>query len=334
MDTATLSSLHHEALDFLWLELTEQCNLRCVHCYADSSPEAKARDRLSFKDYCSLIDSAAELGCRKLQFIGGEPTLNPELPRLIAHARTKDFEFVEVFTNATRLSEQLINCFVEQGVSVAASFYCDDADTHDLITKRAGSHSATVRSLKHLFSRGVPVRVGIISMPLNASRIEQTIEFIHGLGISNVGVDRMRSIGRATDVATVDIVDEPPLTELCGKCWQGSLSVSADGSVTPCIMSRAWPVGSVRDQSLAEINASTELRQIRSRIYKEVWLPQTVSAESTSISHESLGAACNPECRPNCEPSCNPRCSPNCSPCFPSGKCNPQLFCGPCGPGK
>ena len=25
-------------LDFLWLELTERCNLRCVHCYAGSGP--------------------------------------------------------------------------------------------------------------------------------------------------------------------------------------------------------------------------------------------------------------------------------------------------------
>lgn len=37
-------------------------------------------------------------------------------------------------------------------------------------------------------------------------------------------------------------------------------------------------------------------------------------------------------CDPNCVPRCVPQCSPNCRPCFPYGKCNPDLFCGPCNP--
>jgi sulfatase maturation enzyme AslB (radical SAM superfamily) len=28
-------------LDFLWLELTNRCNLQCTHCYADSGPTAE-----------------------------------------------------------------------------------------------------------------------------------------------------------------------------------------------------------------------------------------------------------------------------------------------------
>jgi uncharacterized radical SAM superfamily Fe-S cluster-containing enzyme len=68
-------------IEFLWLELTNRCNLRCVHCYADSGPHGYKLDRLVADDYRRLIDEARELGCDQVQFIGGEPTLDK--PRLV-----------------------------------------------------------------------------------------------------------------------------------------------------------------------------------------------------------------------------------------------------------
>src|SRR4051794_13348455 len=120
----SVSSLGKE-LDFIWLELTSRCNLRCIHCYAESSPSPEQTDVLSADNYFDLINAAASCGCRKIQFIGGEPTLVRELPEFIAYARRNGFEFIEVFTNATRISDQLLSCFVDNGVAVATSFYSD-----------------------------------------------------------------------------------------------------------------------------------------------------------------------------------------------------------------
>ena len=38
------------ALDFLQLELTGACNLKCVHCYTESTPLTGATDRLGGPD--------------------------------------------------------------------------------------------------------------------------------------------------------------------------------------------------------------------------------------------------------------------------------------------
>ncbi len=112
-----------DGLRFLWLEITVKCNLTCVHCYADSGPTAALHGTMKTSDWTKVIDEAADLGCRQLQFIGGEPTLHPELDRMIVHARARGFTFVEIFTNATRLSAGLISCFRENDAHVAASFY-------------------------------------------------------------------------------------------------------------------------------------------------------------------------------------------------------------------
>ena len=52
-------------LDFLWLELTNRCNLRCVHCYTESDPWSGDRDLLIASDYESLMADAFALGAAR-----------------------------------------------------------------------------------------------------------------------------------------------------------------------------------------------------------------------------------------------------------------------------
>lgn len=320
-----MHALPAQALTFLWLELTSRCNLRCVHCYAESGPSPSQSDLLTTKDYCDLLSSAAALGCRRVQFIGGEPTLHRDLPLLIARARAEGFEFVEVYTNATRVSAELLSCFVEYSVAVAVSFYADDASIHDTITNQRGSHARTVRTLRRLLDADLELRAGIIEMEPNKGRTSKAISFLRELGVNSIGVDRVRRFGRgANDDASRATSD---LSELCGSCWRGSLCVSPNGTVSPCIMSKAWAVGSVVDTPLGDLAASQSLHEIRSSIYNAAWVARNSEIAQGRI-HGAYGAAIDSQC----EPVCNPRCSPNCSPCYPYGQCDPQLFCGPCGP--
>jgi MoaA/NifB/PqqE/SkfB family radical SAM enzyme len=302
-------------LDFLWLELTAQCNLRCTHCYADAEPAAPKEQALSVDHYLKTLADAAALGCRKVQFIGGEPTMYPGLSELIREARRLGFDFVEVFTNGVTLTETLFSTFVENSVSVAVSFYARDPAIHDSITKHPGSHAATLRTIQRVIDAGLPLRAGVITMPANSGSVEETVAFLKDLGVGQVGVDQVRSFGRGqADAASA----QDRMSQLCGSCWQGSLTVFPDGSVAPCIMSRTWPVGSVLDKPLAEIVHSNALGDLRAEIYEKVWKPkQAIAKELAAVGSPSAG---------DCDPQCTPRCSPSCSPCFPYGKCQPQLL--------
>lgn len=300
-----------EGLRFLWLELTLRCSLRCTHCYAESASGVATENSLTEKEYLDLIDSAAELGCRHLQFIGGEPTLVPELPHLIEHARRRNFEMVEVFTNATRISFDLLCCFVRGRVAVASSFYSADPRIHDSITGRPGSHRATVRTLKSVIAAGLNVRVGIVVMEQNREHVAQTIDFLHSIGVLKIQTDRVRGVGRGRFL--VSGACQPGLSELCGECWKGSAAVAPDGTLMPCIMSREWAVGSVRKESLEALVASSAMRDIRERVRREVWLPRQVASSS-----------CNPDCMP-----VDPNCDPNYGQCSPFQKCGPEHPPGP-----
>ena len=287
-------------LHFLWLELTNQCNLQCVHCYAESGPRTGDQDTLGTKDYIRLLDEAYDLGCRSVQFIGGEPTLNPGLENLIIHAGEKGFDLIEVFTNLTQLTDPLAELFRMRRVHVATSVYANVAGIHDRITTVPGSFARTVANLKKLVAKGVPVRAGVIAMEENRHVVEETMAFLRGCGVWNVGSDGLREIGRGATTAEHD------MAELCGQCAGGKICVAPNGLVSPCIMSKAWSVGSIVENSLGEIVHSTKLRDTRGAIHNAV----------ISRTTNEFGAACTPQ---TCGPynTCSPKSGPG--PCGPSG---------------
>jgi len=59
-----------------WLELTDACNLRCIHCYSDSAPSRlPQKETVLSQGFGDLISELAELGCSAVQFTGGEALL-------------------------------------------------------------------------------------------------------------------------------------------------------------------------------------------------------------------------------------------------------------------
>lgn len=306
----TQSAPSWEPLDFLWLELTNQCNLKCVHCYAESGPTSGTGDLLSTEDYENIITEAYKIGCRRIQFIGGEPTLNRDLSMLIKLAAETGYSFIEVFTNLTRLTEDLIACFKLYGVHVATSVHASLPETHDQITQTRGSFDKTTLNLRKLLDAGIPLRAGLIEMAENVGQTESTLQFLNELGIENAGTDRLRHFGRGASDTKCN------MSELCGNCAGNTLCVGPDGMVSPCIMSKYWAIGSVLDTPLVELVKSQRLSDLRNEIYNSVVEPRIKEGG------EIIGACTPQTCGPysQCPPSTG--CSPwqSCYPCFPNSR--------------
>jgi MoaA/NifB/PqqE/SkfB family radical SAM enzyme len=90
---------------FMWLEITGRCQLSCIHCYAGSGPDG-GHGTMTAADWERVIGEAAAAGVEMVQFIGGEPTLHPDLPRLVDHALAQGLE-VEVFSNLVHVAPAL-----------------------------------------------------------------------------------------------------------------------------------------------------------------------------------------------------------------------------------
>ena len=249
-----------DGLNFLWLEITGCCNLTCSHCYANSGPDLALIGRMKLADWCRVIDQAHAVGCRRLQFIGGEPTIHPDLETLLEYATQVGFRRCEVFTNATMLREALIQTFKNLGVMVHFSFYSFDPVVHDEITGQKGSFERTVEGIRQLARRRVRLAAGIILLPQNAAHLKQTQKFLRQLGVNRIVNDRVRGVGRGQQFLPRTTM---PQAELCGECWSGKLCIDSNGDAHPCVFSRFVSVGNVLDDGIDMIVAGARLRAFR-----------------------------------------------------------------------
>lgn len=286
-------------LNGMWLELTNKCNLSCVHCYNASSPYAQS-SALDQRDFENVISEAAAAGCQSIQFIGGEPTVSYLLIPLMKYAAAMKLTFIEIYSNLFSVSNNLVATAKATGAVFATSFYSHVPEIHDAITMRRGSFARTSESIRRLVGAGLDVRAGFIEMEENRGHLTETERYLHALGVKTIGRDVVRGFGRAARGSKNNI------DELCGACGQGTLCINYDGTVSPCVMSKFLSLGRVGQSSLISMVAGSALKEFRQRLIK--------------TKNDSM---CPPS---GCEPNCNPQCSPNCQPCYPWGKCDPEIF--------
>jgi uncharacterized radical SAM superfamily Fe-S cluster-containing enzyme len=85
------------------IEVTSNCNLKCPMCFAESGPGGQ---NIEFDTYTKMVDRyvALEGVADILQLSGGEPTLHPDLVRMVRYAYEQPILAVMINTNGIRLA--------------------------------------------------------------------------------------------------------------------------------------------------------------------------------------------------------------------------------------
>jgi len=308
-------------LSFLFLELTHRCNLQCRHCYVSAKAEPSTDQGLNLKDWTEILDSAHGLGCRSVQFTGGEPLLFPDLRPLVLSALSIGYDSVEIFSNGTLLQGDEWRDFPRDKVCFALSLYSCEDNVHDTITGVAGSHKRTCEAFHQLKEMEYLVRIGYILFEENLPHDQATRDFVLELtGDPDQAIpDMVRPSGRGRDcglqtqhrvnhprgVSYIEFQPEPGRAfAYKPTCWKGKLAITPEGAVIPCIFSRNFVLGDLRESSLEEIIDSQKAKGLWNITLEDVTVCKYCEyryacSDCRSIAETTTGDlyAKNPACR-------------------------------------
>ena len=94
-------------IEYLRISVTDRCNFRCVYCMPlEGLPWLPKSDILSYEEIAEIVRQLAPMGLRRLRITGGEPTIRPQLEKLVAQLRAIEaVEDIALSTNGVRLPE-------------------------------------------------------------------------------------------------------------------------------------------------------------------------------------------------------------------------------------
>jgi len=158
-------------VDRLFYFLRSGCVNDCIFC------KRKVEDPgQSVAEVSAALRQNRRLKRKRLAFLGNEPLLNPELPRMIRAARRCGFADIEVMTSGSLLSDRrLARSLVKAGAtSFPIPVYSSDAAEHDALVKHPGSFREIMKAVENLLSLGAGIY-------LHTNLMKQNIRAIPGM---------------------------------------------------------------------------------------------------------------------------------------------------------
>ena len=161
------------------IELTNRCNLRCMHCFGERH---NADGDLDMAIMENILDSAKQHGFDHLSFTGGEPTLHPEFFKILesAYEAGYSFGFVSNGWNFSGLYERLLP-YRERLGFITFSLDGVREETHDSLRGK-GSYRRVMQAISICMMKALPFTLNMVITSQNRREIEEMMEFAVKLG--------------------------------------------------------------------------------------------------------------------------------------------------------
>jgi len=163
-------------LGSLDIELTERCNNDCIHCCINlpaNDKAARARE-MSTDQVKAVLSEAADLGCLKVRFTGGEPLMRSDFEELYLFARRLGMK-VLIFTNARLITPHLADLWtrIPPRVTMEVTVYGMHKESYEAVSRAPGSFEQFWRGVNLLLDYKIPFVVKSAFLPPNKDELDE-----------------------------------------------------------------------------------------------------------------------------------------------------------------
>ncbi len=214
------------------IEVTQNCNLTCRFCFADSSARMSKEpslEEIRFQ-YQSILRVS---GICNIQLSGGEPTIRDNLPEIIKMGTDMGFSFIQVNTNGIRMAddENYVIALKEAGLS---SIFLQFDGTSDEVYKTLRGKALfdkKVKAIEHCKKHDIGVVLVPTLVPfVNINQIGEIIQFgiEHAPTVRGVHFQPVSYFGRMPkSPQDIDRITLPEIMDEISRQTQGMIQIES-----------------------------------------------------------------------------------------------------------
>lgn len=212
----------------IW-EVTQACDLACVHCRASAQPDRHPME-LSTDEGKALIDQIADMQVPVFVLTGGDPIKRPDLFDLIRYARSREVRVLLTPSATPLLTRDIVVRLKEAGLArLAVSMDGASAETHDAFRGMSGSFARTLDAARWANEIGLPVQINTTFSRRNIAEIDDIVALIERLEITLWSVFFLVPTGRGK---LNDLLNAEEFEQAFAKIYRLSKTASFDIKTT------------------------------------------------------------------------------------------------------
>lgn len=233
---ATGSNSSERPFILIW-EVTQACDLACLHCRACAQPQRSLLE-LSTLEGESLIRQVRELNIPVFVLTGGDPLKRPDIYHLVEYG-TKLGVRVSLSPSATPLltRDALAELKARGMARLAISLDGSTAALHDRFRGVAGSYERVLQAVDWAREVGLPVQVNSTMSRHNVGDFDALARLVETLGIVLWSVFFLVPTGRGK---TGDLLSAEEFEQLFAKLYELSCRVNFDVKTTEAMHYRRY----------------------------------------------------------------------------------------------
>lgn len=168
------------------MELTFNCNLKCIHCYTSCCNKNELINKeLSIDAVLKIIDQIAASGCLWLAFTGGEPLFREDFIDIYSYAKKKGM-LITILTNGTLIDEKLSDYMMKsKPFCFDITLHGVNKETFEAVTQRKGSYEACMNGINLLRGKNVPFKLKTHITTLNYHELEEIRSYAESINVSH-----------------------------------------------------------------------------------------------------------------------------------------------------
>ncbi|MCR4284665.1 MAG: radical SAM protein [archaeon] len=169
---------------FIQWDSTNDCNLRCRHCYHNEKGEKAHRqedsDLMSLSEVEDMVDDLVDTSQRwgmdpRFHISGGEPLKRRDLFKILEYTQQRGVA-TKILTNGTLITPEKARALKERGIKRLQISVDGDRERHNDVRQRPYAFDRAMQGIANCRAEDIGVTVSFTAMQSNKDHIEQAIK--------------------------------------------------------------------------------------------------------------------------------------------------------------
>jgi len=280
------------------VRLTQRCSMACEHCLAGAT--GTSGNDLTLQQWQTILRELPGIAAHKALLSGGEPLLFSGLTELVRCIAAMGIA-TDLNSTLWPMTRELARALAEAGLTEASISLEGPEAVHDAMHGRHGAQARLRAGVRMLHELGIPVDGSLCVTPANIDHVLPTIAEGARWGLASFTVSRTFPIGHGARRTAAAVPEDrlialyreltadgrrfdiplrlvgllgPPAAADCPQ-GQSLIGIRADGTLAPCLLSRATVPASVGPLDVGLTQAVARMRDaLRGAAAGRCWGPE------------------------------------------------------------